>query len=109
MAASLTRSIDKKSQQRVVLIGDSDFPSNVYIGHGENLTLIVSVLQWLAHDDQRISLLPYQPPDVSVEFSNTAIATLAATYLVIVPLGVLLVGIFIGGRRRRPNIIYLIG
>ena len=82
-------------------MGDSDFAANAYIGHGENLTLIVSVLQWLAHDDQRISLLPYQPPDVSVEFSKGEIATLAATYLLIVPLGILLIGIFIGIRRRR--------
>ncbi len=101
MAASLSRNITKSSQQRVVLIGDSDFAANAYIGHGENLTLIVSVLQWLAHDDKRISLLPYQPPDISVEFSNRAIATLAATYLLIVPLGVLLIGIFIGIRRRK--------
>ncbi len=100
MAASLTRTIDKKSQQRVVLMGDSDFAANAYIGHGENLTLIVSVLQWLAHDDQRISLLPYQPPDISVEFSNRAIATLAASYLLIMPLGILLIGVFIGMRRR---------
>jgi hypothetical protein len=58
-------------------------------------------LQWLAHDDQRISLLPYQPPDVSIQFSNTAIATLAATYLLIVPVSALLIGIFIGIRRRK--------
>lgn len=101
MAASLTRAINKESQQRIVLMGDSDFAANAYIGHGENLTLIVSILQWLAHDDQRISLLPYQPPDISVEFSNRAIGTLAATYLLIVPLGILLVGVFIGIRRRK--------
>ena len=101
IAASLLRNLDKDRQQRVVFIGDSDFASNIYIGNGGNLTLIVSVLQWLAHDDQRISMLPYQPPDVSVEFSNKAIATLAASYLLIVPLGVLLIGIFIGIRRRR--------
>lgn len=101
MAASLIRTLDKKTMQRVVLMGDSDFAANAYIGHGANLTLIVSILQWLAHDDQRISLLPYQPPDVSIEFSNRAITTLAATYLLIAPLGVLLIGIFIGIRRRR--------
>ena len=101
MAASLSRIIDNESQQRVVLIGDSDFAANAYIGHGENLTLIVSILQWLAHDDQRISLLPYRPPDVSIEFSNYAIAALAATYLLIVPLAMLLTGVFIGIRRRR--------
>ena len=101
IAASLLRTLAADKQQRVVLIGDSDFASNIYIGHGENLTLIVSILQWLAHDDQRISLLPYQPPDVSVEFSNTEIALLAASYLLIVPLGVLFIGVFIGIRRRR--------
>ena len=101
IAASLLRTLDNDKQQRVVLMGDSDFASNVYIGHGENLTLIVSILQWLVHDDQRISLLPYQPPDVSVEFTNTEIALLAASYLVIVPLSVLLIGLFIGIRRRR--------
>jgi hypothetical protein len=101
MAASLSRNITKSSQQRVVVMGDSDFAANAYIGHGENLTLMVSVLQWLAHDDKRVSLLPYQPPDISVEFSNRAIASLAATYLLIVPLGILLVGIFIGIRRRK--------
>ena len=101
MAASLHRTLNKRNKQRIVIVGDSDFAANAYIGHGENLTLIVSVLQWLAHDDQRISLLPYQPPDVSIEFSNTAIATLAATYLLVLPLTVLLIGIFIGIRRRR--------
>jgi hypothetical protein len=101
MAASLTRDLGNKTQQRVIIIGDSDFAANAYIGHGENLALIASTLQWLAHDDQRISLLPYQPPDVSIQFSNTAIATLAASYLLIVPLGVLLIGVFVGIRRRR--------
>ena len=101
MAASLSRILENKIKQRVVLIGDSDFAANAYIGHGENLALIVSVLQWLVHDDERISLLPYQPPDMSIEFTNTEIAVLAGTYLILIPLVVLLIGIFIGIRRRR--------
>ncbi len=100
MAASLSRKLADRAQ-RVTIIGDSDFASNIYIGNGANLTLIVSVLQWLAHDDQRISLLPYQPPDMSIQFSNTEIAVLAAWYLLIAPLIVLLLGLFIGFRRRR--------
>ena len=40
-------------------------------------------------------------PETVVEFPNTAIATLAATYSLIVPLGVLLIGISIGIRRRQ--------
>ncbi len=100
MAASLSRALAEQ-EQRVTVIGDSDFASNIYIGNGANLTLVVSVLQWLAHDDQRIALLPYQPPDVSIEFNNTEIAVLAAWYLLIAPLAVLLMGLFIGIRRRR--------
>ena len=100
MAASLSRKITEQ-QQRITIIGDSDFASNIYIGNGANLTLIVSALQWLTHDDQRIALLPYQPPDISVEFNNTEIALLAAWYLLIAPLAVLLMGLFIGIRRRR--------
>ncbi len=101
MAAALTRKIANNEAQRIVIIGDSDFMANGYIGNGENLTLSVSVLQWLVHDDQRISLLPYRAPDSSIEFSNVAIASLASTYLLIVPLGVLLAGVFIGIRRRK--------
>lgn len=101
MATALTRQADDEKIQRVVVIGDSDFMANSYIGHGENLTLSVSVLQWLANEDERISLLPYKPPDASIEFSNVAIASLAAGYLLIVPLGVLIIGIFIGIHRRK--------
>ena len=100
MAAALTRIIES-NQQRVVIIGDSDFIANGYIGNGENLALSVSVLQWLVHDDKRISLLPYRAPDSSIEFSNLAIVSLASSYLLIVPLGVLLTGIIIGIRRRK--------
>lgn len=100
IAASLSRVLAEQ-EQRVTVIGDSDFASNIYIGNGANLTLVVSVLQWLAHDDQRIALLPYQPPDVSIEFNNTEIAVLAAWYLLVAPLAVLLMGLFIGIRRRR--------
>ena len=101
MAAALTRTLANASTQRVVIIGDSDFMANGYIGHGGNLSLSVSVLQWLTHDDQRISLLPYRPPDVSIQFSNTAIISLASGYLLIAPLSVLLTGIFIARRRRK--------
>ena len=101
MAAALTRKRADETAQRIVIIGDSDFMANGYIGNGDNLSLSVSVLQWLTHDDTRISLLPYRPPDISIEFSNIAIASLASSYLLIVPLGVLLTGVIIGVRRRK--------
>ena len=101
MAAALTRKTADAARQRIVIIGDSDFMANSYIGHGENLALSMSVFQWLVHEDKRLTLLPYRAPDSSIEFSNVAIASLASSYLLIVPLGVLLTGIIIGIRRRK--------
>ncbi len=101
MATALVRINKDKAIQRIIIIGDSDFMANSYIGHGENLSLSVSVLHWLANEDERISLMPYQPPDIAIEFSNAAIASLASGYLLVVPLGVMLIGVFIGMRRRK--------
>ena len=102
MAAALTHARRDETEQRIVVIGDSDFMANDYIGNGENLTLSVSILQWLTDDDDdRIALLPYRAPDASIALSNTAIASLASSYLLIIPLGVLIIGLLQGRRRRK--------
>ena len=101
MAVTLTRQLPSQRFQRVTVIGDSDFIANSHIGYGDNLTLGMSVLQWLVHDEQRISLLPYQPPDISIEFTNVSIAVLAASYLLFVPLLILVTGIFISLLRAK--------
>jgi len=101
MAAALTRMRTDEIEQRIVIVGDSDFMSNGYIGNGDNLTLSVSILQWLTHDDNRIALLPYRAPDASIALSNFAIASLASSYLLIVPFGVLIIGLLLGRHRRR--------
>lgn len=100
MAASFTRG-KADNKQRVIIVGDSDFMANAYIGHGENLALSAAMLQWLSHDDEGISLLPYQPPDISIQLSNTSIISLASAYLLVLPLGVLIIGIYIARKRRR--------
>ncbi len=103
IAAAFTRTQQSK-QQRIVVIGDSDFLANAYVGHGANLTLAANILQWLADEEETLSFIPYQPPDISIQFNNTQIALIASTYLLIVPLLLLVTGIFIGIRRHRAAI-----
>ncbi len=100
MAAALTR---KKSEttQRIIIVGDSDFMANGYIGHGENLALSSAIIQWLINDDDGLTLLPYKPPDVSIQLNNTAIISLASGYLLVIPLSILMLGIVIARRRRK--------
>lgn len=100
MAATLTRQLSD-AVQRVVVVGDSDFMANGYIGHGDNLALSTAIMQWLIHDDNNLTLLPYQPPDISIQLSNTSIISLASGYLLVIPLSIIFVGVFISRRRKR--------
>lgn len=49
---------DTKSipEQRVVVIGDSDFMRNNYIGQGSNLEFSSNVFNWLSDDDELLSI-----------------------------------------------------
>ena len=100
MAAAFSREQDDTAQ-RVIIVGDSDFMVNGYIGHGENLALSTAILQWLINDDAGIALQPYQPPDISIQLSNTSIISLASGYLLIIPLSILIIGISIVRKRRK--------
>ena len=100
MAAAYSRQLAETSQ-RVIVVGDSDFMANAYIGHGENLALSSAMLQWLLNDDEGLTLLPYQPPDISIQLSDSAILSLASAYLLVLPLSVLIIGIAIARRRRK--------
>ena len=43
-------------EQRVVVLGDSDFMRNNYIGQGSNLELSSNLFNWLSADDELLSI-----------------------------------------------------
>ncbi len=47
---------DTHIQQRVVIVGDSDFASNAYLGLGANRTFAVNMFNWLSADDALLNL-----------------------------------------------------
>lgn len=46
---------------RLVVIGDSDFVTNSYIGLSGNMDFALNAIQWLTQDDRFISIHPRQP------------------------------------------------
>ncbi|MDQ3797433.1 MAG: GldG family protein [Pseudomonadota bacterium] len=90
-----------KVQQRVAVIGDSDFLTNGYIGHGNNLQLGVNLFNWLTRDDTLIAISPKSAPDTQLVLGNTAIIVIAFTFLAVLPIGLLTIGTTIWMRRRR--------
>jgi len=88
-------------QQRVVVIGDSDFLANNNIGQGANLTFVLNAMNWLSDDDELIAITPKNAPDMQLNMDKTKIAIIGFGFLVIIPLSLLAAGIGIWLKRRK--------
>ncbi len=92
--------------QRVVVIGNGNFLSNTFYGNGGNLDLGINIVNWLAGDDQLITIQPKPLKDVNVIIPSdpwgrfVAMVVFFGTRLVL-PLALLATGIAIWWRRRR--------
>ncbi len=97
---SLTRERENR-KQRIVIIGDSDFLANGYLGHGDNLELAMNVFNWLSQDDNLISIIPRSAPDTQLDLDNTTAGIIAGGFLVVLPISLLVTGYTLWFMRRR--------
>ena len=91
---------DDKGEQRVVVIGDSDFLSNAYLGNAGNVDLGLNLFNWLNHDDEFIAITARTAGDVNLELGRLSQTLIAFGFLFGVPLLLLGSGITIWWRRR---------
>ncbi len=87
--------------QRVVIVGDSDFASNSFIGEGGNLALAMNLANWLAHDDTFINLPNRTSPDLTLALTGGEEDVIAFGFLLVLPLLFLGGGVMAWWRRRR--------
>jgi ABC-type uncharacterized transport system involved in gliding motility auxiliary subunit len=88
-------------EQRVAIVGDSDFLTNAYLGAAANLDLAMALTNWLAQDDALIDVAPRPAPDVKLVFTEREILWISLWVLAGLPGGLLLAGLWVGWRRRR--------
>ena len=100
IGVSLSREHEGR-EQRIVILGDSDFMANGYLGNGGNLELALNIFNWLSRDDELISIVSRPAPDTQLELSYAATITIAVAFLVVMPLGLATTGLSIWLRRRR--------
>ncbi len=100
IAMTLTRP-KKPAEQRVVVMGDSNFMLNNFIGQGSNLTLATNIFNWLGADDELLSITPVTTPDTKLELPNWALYGIALFFLLALPIGLLLIGTVRWIRRRK--------
>jgi ABC-type uncharacterized transport system involved in gliding motility auxiliary subunit len=82
---ALERTVREKNQ-RVVVVGGSSFLANAYLGNGGNIDLGLNLVNWLAQDDQRISVQPRASIDSQLNLSRNAQLLLVFGFLIGAPL-----------------------
>ncbi len=102
IALALTRTFsDQKSQQRIIVMGDSDWLSNAFLGHVGNAELGLRIVNWLTHDDQFIEIPLKRPLGQSLNLTATHITLIASLFLAVIPFTFVLIGFFIWHRRKK--------
>ena len=109
IAAALHRSISaqqadsalQSKSQRAIVIGDSDFLSDTYIGSGANLNLALNIFNWLIGDDDLISVETKASPDTRLELGDTQLMIIGFGFFLIIPLLLLITGFRIWYVRKK--------
>jgi ABC-type uncharacterized transport system involved in gliding motility auxiliary subunit len=85
---------------RLVVIGDSDFASNQFAGLQRNSDLFLNTIDWLAQDEDLISIRPKSPTNRRVTLTETQQRELTWASLLLIPGIVVISGIVIWWKRR---------
>jgi len=101
LAVALTRTLDNKREQRVIVVGDGDFLANTYIPNGGNLELGMSLTNWLSQDDAFVNIPVKTARDRSLELSRGGQLAIVAVFLALLPITLIGSGVWIWLRRRK--------
>ena len=80
-----------KPETRVVVFGDSDFVTNGYLGIPGNRDLFLNSVNWLAQQENLISIRPKDPEDRRVSLTSDQAKKVFWVAIVIIP-GLILAG-----------------
>lgn len=101
LGETLSRKRGDGHEQRIAVFGTSAFASNAFIGLGANLDLATGTVNWLSHDDSLVQIHLPAAPDIRLTLSRTEAYAIAAGFLIVLPIGLLLLGTLVWMRRRR--------
>lgn len=90
----------EKKKAKIVVFGTSNFISNVFASIGGNVDLFMNSLNWLAGEEQLISIRPKTPEQRQINLDNVTLSRIFWFTIVIVPAIILAIGAFIWWQRR---------
>ncbi len=102
---TLERTYGKKGQ-RVVVMGNANFLSNTFVTNGGNLDFGINIVNWLAGDDELITIQPMPLKDANIAIPSTDAGRMVAwtvfhSFQFFIPLGFVIAGFWLWWRRRK--------
>jgi ABC-type uncharacterized transport system involved in gliding motility auxiliary subunit len=89
-----------KPETRVVAMGDSDFAANYALGIQGNQDMFLNTVNWLAQQENLISIRPRDPEDRRITLTADAQARITWLVLLIIPGLIIGTGVYTWWRRR---------
>ena len=89
-----------KRETRLVVFGDSDFASNSVLGIQGNRDLFLNVMNWLAQQENLISIRPKDSDDRRITLTQEQLLWVWVFSIVFVPGVVIGAGVYTWWRRR---------
>ena len=86
--------------QRIVVIGDSDFLADNYLGAGANLNLGLNIFNWLIGDDDFVSIEVKPSPDTKLELNDSQLIIIGFGFFLVLPLLLLITGFTLWYKRK---------
>ncbi len=100
LGAVASKSLGDNKEARLVVIGDSDFAANQAFRVSRNGDLFMNSINWLAQDEDLISIRPKTATNRSVTMNAEQQNTFWILVVIFMPLAALGVGAFIWWKRR---------
>jgi ABC-type uncharacterized transport system involved in gliding motility auxiliary subunit len=101
IAAAGTYNTGKENQQgRFVIVGSSSWAVNRFIDFNGNNDLALNTINWLASDEDLISIRPKQPEDRRITMTRGQLNWVRATSQFLLPLAIVIAGVFVWWKRR---------
>jgi len=97
---ALTRTI-KGHEQRVLVLGDSDFIANAYLDNVGNMDMGFRLINWLIHDDRYIDIPVKIATDKSLQLPSIAIALIGFGFFLGLPMLFMAGGVWVWLARRQ--------
>ncbi len=101
IGVAISKDAASNKKTRLVIVGDADFASNVYFTQAGNGNLFTNTLNWLARDENFISIKPKTADDRRIEMTEAQGRMVSYLMVLLLPVGILLTGVSVWMKRRR--------